>query len=335
MVEMVDTGVTYEQLADLEREFEEVENQIVRKQYELSKPLYEKRAAVTSKIPNFWALVFEQSPAEVDEHIQPSDAALLLSSLKNISVSRPEIDNGAANGDPRTLSIRFEFNENEYFEDKVIEKTFWYRHSKSYSGLVSEPVDIKWKDGKDLTEGLLSLAKKVWDQGPITPGKLTPEAEALKAKVEETGMGGVSFFTFFGFVGKRISPEDSAATLAKEVADHQARKEGKKTDEEEDDEEEEAQDQIQFELEICPDGDDIAVAIATDLWPEALHYFSKSLRSRAADARGEDGDLLSMIAQAQEAAEMSDADFESDDDEDEDEEMGDAEETTPNKKRRA
>ncbi|KAK2057901.1 hypothetical protein LY76DRAFT_515282 [Colletotrichum caudatum] len=314
MVEMVDTGVTYEQLADLEREFEEVENQIVRKQYELSKPLYEKRAAVISKIPNFWALVFEQSPAEIDEHIQPSDAALLLSSLKNVAVSRPEIDNGQANGDPRSLTIRFEFNENEYFEDTVVEKTFWYRHSKSYSGLVSEPVDIKWKDGKDLTEGLLSLAKKVHDQGPITPGKLTPEAEALKAKVEETGMGGVSFFTFFGFVGKRISPEESAATLAKETADLQARKEGKKTDEdeEEDDEEEEAKDQVQFELEICPDGDDIAVAIATDLWPEALHYFT----------------------QAQEAAEMSDADFESDED-DEDEEMGDADETTPNKKRKA
>ncbi|WDK12041.1 hypothetical protein CGRA01v4_03320 [Colletotrichum graminicola] len=314
MVEMVDTGVTYEQLADLEREFEEVENQIVRKQYELSKPLYEKRAAVISKIPNFWALVFEQSPAEIDEHIQPSDAALLLSSLKNVAVSRPEIDNGQANGDPRSLTIRFEFNENEYFEDTVVEKTFWYRHSKSYSGLVSEPVDIKWKDGKDLTEGLLSLAKKVYDQGPITPGNLTPEAEALKSKVEETGMGGVSFFTFFGFVGKRISPEESAAVLAKELADLQARKEGKKTDEEEDDKEEEAKDQVQFELEICPDGDDIAVAIATDLWPEALHYFT----------------------QAQEAAEMSDAEFESDDDEDdEDEEMGDADETTPNKKRKA
>ncbi|WYZ38875.1 hypothetical protein EsH8_III_000789 [Colletotrichum jinshuiense] len=310
MVEMVETGVTYEELADLEREFEQVENEIVRKQYELSKPLYEKRAAVVSKIPNFWALVFEQSPPEVDEYIQPSDAALLLSSLKNVSVSRPELENGQ-NGDPRSLTIRFEFDDNEYFENKVIEKTFWFRHSKNYTGLVSEPVDIKWKDGKDLTEGLLSQAKKVWDQGPITPGKLTAEAEALRTKIEETGLGGVSFFSFFGYVGKRISPEESTSTLAKELEELRLRKEGKKTSEEEEDDDE---DDAEFELEIFPDGDDVAVAIATDLWPEALHYFT----------------------QAQEAAELSDADFESDDedDEDEDEEMGEAGETTPNKKRK-
>ncbi|KAK1655597.1 nucleosome assembly protein [Colletotrichum phormii] len=309
MTEMVETGVTYEQLADLEHEFEIVENEIVRKQYELSKPLYEKRAAIVSKIPNFWALVFEQSPPEVDEHIQPSDAALLLSSLKNISVSRPEIENGSG-GDPRSLTIRFEFNENEYFEDSVIEKTFWYRHSATYTGLVSEPVDIKWKAGKDLTEGLLSAAKKVWDQGPITPGKLTPEAEALRKKVEETAMGGVSFFSFFGYVGKRISAEESKAALAKEVKEFEDRKAGKKAAEEAEDEGDE--DETEFELEIFPDGDDVAVAVATDLWPEALHYFT----------------------QAQEAGELSDCEFESDDEEDEDEEMGDAE-TTPNKKRKA
>ncbi|KAK1672525.1 nucleosome assembly protein [Colletotrichum godetiae] len=306
---MVETGVTYEQLADLEHEFEIVENEIVRKQYELSKPLYEKRAAIVSKIPNFWALVFEQSPPEVDEHIQPSDAALLLSSLKNISVSRPEIENSSG-GDPRSLTIRFEFNENEYFEDSVVEKTFWYRHSATYTGLVSEPVDIKWKAGKDLTEGLLSAAKKVWDQGPITPGKLTPEAEALRKKVEETAMGGVSFFSFFGYVGKRISAEESKAALAKEVKEFEDRKAGKKAGEEA--EEEGDEDETEFELEIFPDGDDVAVAIATDLWPEALHYFT----------------------QAQEAGELSDCEFESDDEEDEDEEMGDAE-TTPNKKRKA
>ncbi|OLN81369.1 putative nucleosome assembly protein C36B7.08c [Colletotrichum chlorophyti] len=315
MVELVETGVTYEQLATLEQEFEEVENEIVRKQYELSRPLYEKRAALVAKIPNFWALVFEQSPPEVDEYIQPSDAALLLSSLKNISVTRPELENGN-NGDPRSLTIRFEFNENEHFEDKVIEKTFWYRHSKDYTGLVSEPVDIKWKPGKDLTEGLLSQAKKVWDQGPITPGKLTPEAQALKTKIEETGIGGVSFFTFFGYVGKRISPEESAAALAKELEELRLRKEGKEVPEEAEEEEEENEDE--FALEIFPDGDDVAVSIATDLWPEALHYFSKFLRSQSNS--NNDGDLLSLIAQAQEAAEMSDADFESDD---EDEEMDD------------
>ncbi|KAF6836260.1 nap family protein [Colletotrichum plurivorum] len=320
---MIETGVTYEELADLEHEFEQVETEMLRKQYELSRPLYEKRSALVAKIPNFWPLVFEQSPPEIDEYIQPSDAALLLSSLKNVSVTRFELENGQ-NGDPRSLAIRFEFGDNEHFEDKVLEKKFWWRTSKNYTGLVSEPVNINWKAGKDLTDGLLAAVQKVWDQGgPVLSGKgkpeQTPEAQALKKKIEETGMGGVSFFCWFGYIGKRISAEESAAQLVKEAEELRLRKAGQEVPDEEDDEEED-----EFEFEIFPDGDDVAQAIAQDLWADALSYFSKFLISQQEDGAAEDNkDLLSMIAQAQEAAELSDADFETDDEnEDSDEEMG-------------
>ncbi|KAF6829803.1 nap family protein [Colletotrichum musicola] len=319
---MIETGVTYEELADLEHEFEQVETEMLRKQYELSRPLYEKRSALVAKIPNFWPLVFEQSPPEIDEYIQPSDAALLLSSLKNVSVTRFELENGQ-NGDPRSLAIRFEFGDNEHFEDKVLEKKFWWRTSKNYTGLVSEPVNINWKAGKDLTDGLLAAVQKVWDQGgPVLSGKgkpeQTPEAQALKKKIEETGMGGVSFFCWFGYIGKRISAEESAAQLVKEAEELRLRKAGQEVPDEEDEEEDE------FEFEIFPDGDDVAQAIAQDLWADALSYFSKFLISQQEDeAAGDNKDLLSMIAQAQEAAELSDADFETDDEnEDSDEEMG-------------
>ncbi|KAI8176203.1 putative nucleosome assembly protein [Colletotrichum sp. SAR 10_77] len=327
MVEMIETGVTYEELADIEREFEQVETEMLRRQYELSRPLYEKRAAIVAKIPNFWALVFEQSPPEIDEYIQPQDAALLLASLKNISVSRFELENGQ-NGDPRSIAIRFEFGDNEHFEDKVLEKKFWWRTSENYTGLVSEPVNINWKAGKDLTDGLLTAVQKVWAQGgPVLSGKgkpaPTPEAQALKAKIEETGMGGVSFFCWFGYVGKRISAEESAAFAAKEADEFNRRKAGEKVEEKADEEDDDEEDE--FEYEIFPDGDDIATAIAQDLWPDALTYFSKFIRSQGAAAAHGDGDrdLLSMIAQAQEAGDLSDAEFETDEDDD-DEEMGDA-----------
>ncbi|TDZ13188.1 putative nucleosome assembly protein [Colletotrichum spinosum] len=297
MVEMVDTGVTYEELADIEQEFEQVETEMLRKQYELSRPLYEKRAAIVAKIPNFWPLVFEQSPPEIDEYIQPSDASVLLASLKNVSVTRFELENGQ-NGDPRSIAIRFEFKSNDHFENEVLEKKFWWRTSPNYTGLVSEPVNIKWKPGKDLTDGLLDAVQKVWDQGgPVLTGKGKPEptaeAKALKQKIEDNSMDAVSFFCWFGYVGKRISAEESAATLAKEAEDLRKRKAGEKVEEEEEDDEED-----EFEYEIFPDGDDIAQAIAQDLWPDALSYFT----------------------QAQEAGELSDADFETED-EDEDEEM--------------
>ena len=45
---------------------------------------------------------------------------------------------------------------------------------------------------------------------------------------------------------------------------------GDSDDEDEDDDEDGLED-----AEIFPDGDDLAVAIAEDLWPDALRYYGK------------------------------------------------------------
>jgi hypothetical protein len=251
----------------------------VRKQVELTLPLYERRQKTVSQIPHFWPLVLEQAPPDIDQFIQPSDSALLLSSLTSLSVSHFELPGG----DPRSVAIRFEFAENDVFEDKVIEKKFWYRKSNNgWSGLVSEPLSIKWKKGKDLTGGLLDLVVKAWDGGKVTNGKeksskMTPDQKALKKKIEGTGMGGLSFFAWFGFIGRRISAEESAEAVKKEEAARKAWQSGEKLEQpeilepEEDDELD-----LDEELEIFPDGDDLAVAITEDLWPGAIKYFSKS-----------------------------------------------------------
>ncbi|KAI1814769.1 nucleosome assembly protein [Poronia punctata] len=304
-------NATYEDLADLEREFEDVETEIIRQQYTLSKPLFEKREKLVAKIPNFWPLVLEQAPPDVDQYIQPSDSALLLSSLTVVSVSHFEIEDGGK-GDPRSIAIRMEFSENEYFEDKVLEKKFWYRRSKDgYAGLVSEPVPIRWKAGKDLTHGLLDLAVKVWEEDKkkdqangekkkkITkPEEYTANQKALREKIDAYGLGGVSFFCWFGYRGEDVSAEESAVAVEEDKKRRAERKDGKASeskededDEEDDDDEDDEEDPLA--LEIFPDGDDLAVAFSEDLWPSALKYFT----------------------QAQEADAMSDIDFEDDDEE--------------------
>ncbi|GAP93200.1 putative nap family protein [Rosellinia necatrix] len=334
-VEVEELSATYEGLAALEREFEDAETETIRQQYVLSKPLYEKRAKLVAKIPNFWPLVVEQAPPDVDQYIQPSDSALLLSSLQSISVSQFEIENGGK-GSPRSIAIRLEFAENEYFEDKVLEKKFWYRRSRTgFAGLVSEPVPIKWKAGKDLTQGLLDLTVKVWEQDKkqsqandaskakkATKQKdWTDDQKALRKKIETLGLGGVSFFCWFGYRGADISAEESAAAVEE---DKKRRAEGKplqpddEEDEEEDeDEDEEDEDEDPFALEIFPDGDELAIAFNDDLWPYAIKYFT----------------------QAQEMDAVSDFDFEDDDEEMEGEEESenedDGEEAPPLKKRKA
>lgn len=263
----------------------------------VKQPLYAKRHAIVSQIPNFWPLVFEQAPPDIDEFIQPSDSSLLLTSLASLSVSRFEMENGGQ-GDPRSLLFRFEFSDNDYFEDKVIEKKFWQRHAKSgWSGLVSEPVDIKWKKGKDLTGGLLATAKKVWDAqqdkngSTPAPGELTPDEKALKKKIENTGLGGMSFFAWFGYVGRHVSAEESAEATEKARKERLARQAGSSLANGANDTEIDGSDDEddENELEIFPEGENLAIAIAEDLWPNAIKYFT----------------------QAQEQDEVSDDDFES------------------------
>lgn len=301
-----DTPISYEDLAEIEREFDDVETEIIRQQVSLTRPLYIRRNKTISQIPNFWALVLEQAPPDIDQYIQPSDSALLLSSLTSLHVSHFELEDSttASGGDPRSVSITWTFSSNEYFEDEKLVKKFWYRKSLGgWSGLVSEPVRIHWKKGKDLTGGLLDMVCDTWDEEQKNKSSgddekkaknMTAQQRALEKKMANTSMGGLSFFAWFGFIGRRISEEESEEANARELTRREARKKGKKVTEPEDDEDEEDE-ELGMSLEIFPDGDELAIAITEDLWPGAIKYFT--------------------AAQEQDA--LSDADFESDDDEDE------------------
>ncbi|KAH9909966.1 nucleosome assembly protein [Xylariomycetidae sp. FL2044] len=298
-VNIEELNMTYEELADLEREFEDVETEIIRQQETLLKPLYAKREKAVAKIPNFWPLVFEQAPPDVDQYVQPSDSAVILSSLKSVSVSHFEIENGGK-GDPRSLCIKLEFDENEYFENKVLEKKFWYRRSKDGdASLVSEPVAIKWKEGKDLTEGMLDLAIKVWENDKKQPksngdsknkikkpADYTADEKALLEKIEAAGLGGVSFFAFFGYRGEDISEEESRLANEEDKKKRAQRAAGDApelvaAEEDEDDDEEDDDEDDPLALEIFPDGDELAIAIGEDLWPNALKYFTQAMDADA------------------------------------------------------
>jgi hypothetical protein len=199
------------------------------------------------------------------------------------------------------VSIRWEFAENEYFEDRVLEKRFWYRRARDgWSGLVSEPVPIRWKKGKDLTGGLLDLVCKAWDTDPVRQQEassssssrglanaeveaegvkeamnVTAEQKALKKKIDQTGMGGLSFFAWFGFIGRRVSAKESEEATRREAERRDLRRQGQKIDSPVENETEEGGEGPGMSLEIFPDGDDLAVAITEDLWPGAIKYFSE------------------------------------------------------------
>jgi Nucleosome assembly protein (NAP) len=285
---------------------------IVRFQYTKSYPLYTKRHEIFKNLPGFWPNVLEAAPTDWDMYVQPSDAEILMN-LKSLEIIRPELPPHSENsekgkdGDPRSLRFTFEFEENDFFTDKVLEKTFWWRNGiDGKSGFSSEPVKINWKAGKDLTAGLTEAALKAWraagefppPQGPGLTKKTklewleriagAPQLEAfqdlLEKKREEQ-----SFFRFFAYVGKRVTASESAKAEKAEKAeannkDTRKAAEEKSADNEDEDiddlEEEDDEDSpltaVELALEVCPEAEAIATVLAEEIWPNALRYFCES-----------------------------------------------------------
>ncbi|CAH0024143.1 unnamed protein product [Clonostachys rhizophaga] len=269
--------VSFEQLAELEDDFEQVDLELTRVQDKLTKDLYVKREKIIADIPHFWNSVFEVAPEEFEHAFKETDGELLLS-LKNLFVTRFDLPEG----DPRSFSIKWEFEENAFFEDSVLEKKFIYRQSPKgdVSGLVSEPVKIHWKPGKDLTNGLTDLVLKVHAEEKA--GKADEETDAkkeLKKKIEDTPLGDLSFFTWFAFRGPRITEEEHKESLKKEEEKRQLRKAGKPVEDDEMEEDEEDEDDLfdkAYEYEPYPAADDQALCIAEDIWPDAIKLYLQS-----------------------------------------------------------
>ncbi|KAG6310372.1 hypothetical protein E4U44_005591 [Claviceps purpurea] len=259
----------HEKLDNIADEFEQVDLEIIRINDKMTRDLYAKREKVISEIPNFWPRVFEQAPPEIFEYIQPTDA-VIITALKNLTVERFELPNGH----PRSFSLKFEFSENGYFENSVLEKKFWWRCAKNgQESYVSEPVEIKWKPGKDLTHGLLDLAKKIYEEEKAGKSdEKSPAKEALVNKLDDTSIDTISFFNMFGYRGRYITAENSATAFKELEEKRKAHKEGKPPVEEmEDDDDDDDED----EYEIYPNADELAVAIAEDLYTGAIGYFQE------------------------------------------------------------
>lgn len=202
-----------------------------------------------------------------------------------MEVSRFEIND--PKGSPRSFSLKFGFSENEYFEDTVLEKKFWYRKTKDWAGLVSEPTKINWKKGKDLSGGLTDAAYKLGEARKkasvdTSDGKArkaevsTAEYKDLAKKIETALDASISFFGIFAFVSgyRWVSAEENEKTVKADQEKYEKVRRGEKIEEDEDEDMEDPQDYQ--EIEVFPGGDEVATIIAEDMWPNAIKYYSRS-----------------------------------------------------------
>jgi hypothetical protein len=285
----------------------------VRKSVPLLKPLFQKRNEIITSPEiqsDFWIRVFSNAPAEIDEYILPTDAGALGQSLKNLTVERFEV-NDKGEGEPRSLRLTFDFHtgeENPFFENARLVKDFYWRKQliktssgkrRTWEGLVSDPVRINWKKGMDLTKGLLDAACDLFEAEKKNGGdrKALPEYEALVKKVEaaeteamkddedeegdddDISPAGISFFAFFGYRGRDVSAEQSKVATKEDDERWAKIAKGEKVEgEDEEDDDDEDDDELLDDLEeaeIFEDGEELAIAIAEDLWPDALKYYGE------------------------------------------------------------
>lgn len=303
-----------QKIFQLQEQFIRAEVEQLRKSVPILNPLFEKRSAIISdpEVQNdFWIRVFSSAPAEIDEYILPTDAAAIGSALKNMNVERFEVD-AQGNGEPRSLRFTFDFHtgeeENPFFTNSQLVKEFYWRKQsiktksgklRTWEGLVSEPVRINWKKDMDLTKGLLDAACDLADAEKKKGGDRTklPEYEALVKKLEiaeaeamnddqeddeddEEGIespAGTSFFAFFGYRGRDVSAEQNKEACKLDDERYANILKGESVDEEEDDEEDDEDliDDLE-DAEIFPDGEELAIAIAEDLWTDAMKYYVES-----------------------------------------------------------
>jgi hypothetical protein len=257
----------------------------VRQQWLMSKDIFARRSELIKRIPLFWTKVMQGSPTTLEQYFNMTDSTIIEQHLTDLEVSRFELEADPKNGDPRSFSVKFTFSDNEYFEDKELAKKFWFRYSSDgWTGYVSEPVKIHWKDGKDTTDGMLDAAIALWEARQKAEAKdssvkqeTLPEYQKIVEIRDKTDND--SFFRFFGFVsGKRfVSAEESTKAQREEK---ERREKAKKGESVEDPPEEDLEDYDQ-DAEIMAEADDIASTLAEDIYPSAIKYFSKSTSTPA------------------------------------------------------
>lgn len=294
----------------------------MRKSVPLLQPLFQKRSEIIN-LPevqdDFWVRVFSSAPAEIDEYILPTDAAALGACLKNLTVERFEVD-AQGNGEPRSLRFIFEFRQCEEspLEDTKLVKDFYWRKqsiknskgkTRTWEGMVSEPVRIHWKKDRDLTSGLLdavcdlfdaekkggdrqklkeyeALVKKIteFEAEQEKAAKAAEEEEEEEEDMDEVSPAGVSFFCFFGYRGRDVSAEDSKKASKEDDERYAKIVKGEAVDEDEDEDDDDDEDDLDLidsleDVEIFEDGEELAVAIAEDLWTDAMKYYGMSTAS--------------------------------------------------------
>jgi len=275
------------------------------KEYSLIE-LYSRRQKHLSSIPSFWPTVLAHGPEDFVSVLSPQDGQII-DSITSMNVERYQIKNGAE-GDPRSLRFTFTFdkNINPFFEDETVTKDFEFVAKDGEGvagGLVSRPVNFQWtKLGRKAGfHKMLDLSEQLWRAEEALVGGeggkgLSVEREereglwqyeklreALEKEEDETEQG--SWLDWFGYRGAVAVPSKGGNKEANG---------DEKEDDDNSDENGEDDDGL-LDVEIFPAGEEVAIALAEDLWPDVIDYFMQAQAEEELDEDEEDSDAPELV----------------------------------------
>ncbi|KZT58259.1 hypothetical protein CALCODRAFT_495178 [Calocera cornea HHB12733] len=245
----VDFGPEDEKLFnELAREAEIANIKLERLGYATLDPIYKRRnQSLRERIPKLWPVAL-LNHTELAIHLSMPDDMDALSYLRTVDITRDARE-------PRAFQIDFEFDENPYFDNKVLSKKFAYTGSAKATPpeevtaehidfepehhLQAEAFTIDWKEGKSLTKA--------------HPRQLDTEGDPM-----ENG----SFFNFFeekedpygiaSIIVEHVYPDVMDYFLGKGEFCENNDEEEEMEDVTDDDEEDEEDDDEEIDLEAPP-----------------------------------------------------------------------------------
>ncbi|KIX94223.1 uncharacterized protein Z520_09933 [Fonsecaea multimorphosa CBS 102226] len=216
--------------AKLESEFQEEVLQLEKKYFAKFTPLYEKRAAIVNGEVEPTDEEVEAGKADEEEEEPEEDAdkeekaaedmkgipEFWLSAMKN-QISLAELITDRDEEALRSLTnirmeyldrpgfrLIFEFAPNDFFTNKTISKTYYYREESGYGGDFiydhAEGDNIDWKAGKDLTVRVESKKQR---------NKNTKQTRVIKKTVPTE--------SFFNFFSPPAAPTEDEEDLAEDI----------------------------------------------------------------------------------------------------------------------
>jgi len=291
-------SAAFEELSKLEVDFANVEiDALRRKEYRL-RPIFAARRAALRKIPGFWRQVFLNAPDEIQSYYSSADVSAL-AAIEDFNVERYQISS-ETEGEPRSLRFEFTFGDNDAFGACTLTKEFEWKASATGDGpgrLVSKAVPIKWKNKKsDLTKGMLDMAveleaaeeamkmKKGGEEVELVEREGLWQYEKLReaiAKTEEAEDDEPTWLNWFGFRG---------AVEKRTEKKEEDEKNGENGAEVEDVDMDDEFDDGLLDVEVFPPGEDVAIALAEDLFVDAMDFFMQSQEADDFDGFDEDSD---------------------------------------------